>query len=54
MTPSYVDEQTWWTEGFEAYVMGVARKECPYSPETESASCWMEGWNDAEHIQTQN
>ncbi|WDS61573.1 hypothetical protein [Cronobacter phage vB_Cdu_VP8] len=54
MTPSYVDEQTWWAEGFEAYVMGIARKECPYSLETESASCWMEGWNDAEHIQTQN
>ncbi|AHY25283.1 hypothetical protein PS2_033 [Serratia phage PS2] len=47
---SYVDEHRWWCEGYEARVQNKPRTSCPYSLETESAECWIQGYEDADKL----
>ena len=36
-----------WVEGFEAFKPQGSPNACPYTPDTEEFSSWIEGWMDA-------
>jgi len=37
-----------WVEGFEAFKLQGSPNACPYTPDTEEFSSWIEGWMDAD------
>lgn len=37
-------------EGQSAYVLGITRDQCPYSPRSVEQAAWLEGWDDAKAI----
>jgi ribosome modulation factor len=41
----FVDPQ--WVEGFEAFRTQSSPNVCPYAPDTEEFSSWIEGWKEA-------
>ena len=41
-----------WVEGFEAHEVQGSPKACPYTPDTEEFSSWVEGWMDADRTQS--
>ena len=40
-----------WVEGFEAFKAQDSPKCCPYTPDTEEFSSWVEGWMEADRAQ---
>ena len=36
-----------WVEGFEAFRARNSPNMCPYTPDTEEFSSWVEGWKEA-------
>jgi len=37
-----------WVEGYEAYKAQSLSNSCPYTPDTQELSSWVEGWMDAD------
>ena len=44
----HIDPQ--WVEGFEAFRTQSSPKGCPYTPDTEEFSSWIEGWKEADNV----
>jgi ribosome modulation factor len=41
-----------WVEGFEAFKAQDLPNGCPYTPDTEEFSSWVEGWMEAKRAQS--